>query len=121
METSSLDCISLFHAEKGKHELEANYPGLLDELVDNEGIGLVVGHNAEKEPIVVGKNRIRNLATGKTTGADPLMNYDNPNLRAEQLKRLAEFPHAGDLIIISTLYPDGTVAAFEELVGAMEA
>ncbi|MFC1922686.1 Yip1 family protein [Chloroflexota bacterium] len=33
------------------------------------------------------------------------------------MKRVAGFPHAGDLIINSTLYPDGTVAALEELIG----
>ena len=30
---------------------------------------------------------------------------------------MAEFPSAGDLIINGALYPDGTVAAFEELIG----
>jgi hypothetical protein len=29
-----------------------------------------------------------------------------------------DFPSAGDLWVISTLYPDGTVAALEELVGS---
>ena len=28
-----------------------------------------------------------------------------------------DFPHAGDLMVISTVYPDGTVAALEELIG----
>jgi hypothetical protein len=28
-----------------------------------------------------------------------------------------DFPHAGDLWLISTVYPDGTVAALEELIG----
>ncbi|MGC8782074.1 MAG: YIP1 family protein, partial [Anaerolineae bacterium] len=27
-------------------------------------------------------------------------------------------PHSGDLMVISTFYPDGTVAAFEELIGS---
>ena len=29
-----------------------------------------------------------------------------------------DFPHAGDLMVISTVYPDGTVAALEELIGS---
>ena len=29
-----------------------------------------------------------------------------------------DFPHAGDLMLISTVYPDGTVAALEELIGS---
>jgi hypothetical protein len=39
------------------------------------------------------------------------------DLRARQVRRIADFPHAGDLIVNSTLYPDGTVAAMEELIG----
>ena len=34
-----------------------------------------------------------------------------------QLRRIADFPHAGDLIVNSTVFPDGTVAAMEELIG----
>ena len=37
--------------------------------------------------------------------------------RVWQLKRVMDFPSAGDLWVISTVYPDGTVAALEELVG----
>jgi hypothetical protein len=33
------------------------------------------------------------------------------------VRRVADFPHSGDLIVNSTLYPDGTVAAMEELIG----
>jgi hypothetical protein len=29
-----------------------------------------------------------------------------------------DFPHAGDLMVVSTVYPDGTVAALEELIGS---
>jgi len=31
---------------------------------------------------------------------------------------VADFPHAGDLMVMSTVYPDGTVAAMEELIGS---
>jgi hypothetical protein len=34
------------------------------------------------------------------------------------VRRIADFPHAGDLIVNSTVYPDGTVAAMEELIGS---
>ncbi|MBE2239440.1 MAG: phage holin family protein [Caldilineaceae bacterium] len=37
--------------------------------------------------------------------------------RAWQVRRVMDFPHAGDLMVISTLYPDGSVAALEELIG----
>jgi len=37
--------------------------------------------------------------------------------RAWQVRRVMDFPHAGDLMVISTVYEDGTVAALEELIG----
>ncbi len=37
---------------------------------------------------------------------------------AAQVRRVADFPHAGDLIVNSAVYADGSVAAFEELVGS---
>jgi hypothetical protein len=38
-------------------------------------------------------------------------------VRAQQILRLAEFDNSGDLILNSTLYADGTVASFENLIG----
>lgn len=93
------------------------YPRLLDHLVAHEGIGLVMAYNNAGEAIAFGKHGARNLSTGDVTGGDPLLPYGDANLRAQQLKRLAEFPCNGDLTIISSVYPDGTVAAMEELVG----
>jgi len=90
---------------------------LLDSLVNHEGIGLVVAYDALGDPWVLSKKGRRNLRSAKVLDQDPLMPYGDPDFRARQLLRLAEFPNAGDLIVISTLYPDGQVAAFEELVG----
>lgn len=98
-------------------ELNNAYPKLIDTLVQHEGIGVVMAYNDKDEPIVFGKKGARNLATNALTGKDPLYLYGDADLRAAQFKRLAEFPHNGDLTIISNLYPDGTVAAMEELVG----
>ncbi len=46
-----------------------------------------------------------------------MLPYGDVELRAWQMRRVADFPSAGDLVIVSTLYPDGTVAALEELIG----
>jgi hypothetical protein len=106
------------HAGKiGRNELDEAHPGLLDALVAHEGIGLVVSYDDHDQPWVLGKTGGRQLRSGQIVDQDPLLLYGDPDLRAEQLLRLAEFPHAGDLVVISTLYPDGQVAAFEELVG----
>ncbi len=70
---------------------------------------------------------MRDLHTGEVNGDDPLKMYAPENryaygrnsieTRAWQVRRVMDFPHAGDLMVVSTLYPDGTVAAFEELIG----
>jgi hypothetical protein len=44
--------------------------------------------------------------------------YGDPDLRAAQVGRVADFPHVGDIMVLSTVYPDGTVAAMEELIGS---
>lgn len=106
-------------------ELEAAYPGMLDALVAHEGIGIVVGYEAAADgdgpvgaPIVLGKAGTRNLHTGEVTGDDPLKPYGDADLRAWQVRRVMDFPHAGDLMVVSTIYADGTVAALEELIGS---
>jgi uncharacterized membrane protein YvlD (DUF360 family) len=99
------------------NELNAAYPSLVDSLVGHDGIGFVVAYDDDGVPLVFGDNGARNLYTGDVTGQDPLVPYGDVDLRASQIMRVAEFPHSGDLIINSTIYPDGTVAAMEELIG----
>jgi hypothetical protein len=127
MDSDVIACVSgnlanvYFNIHGGKisrSELETAHAGLLDALIAHEGIGLVVIYDDHGEPWVLGKGGSRQLRSGQTIKQDPLHPYGDPDHRAEQLLRLAEFPHAGDLIVISTLYPDGQVAAFEELVGS---
>lgn len=107
------------HAGKvSMDELNAAYPNLLNGLVAHDGIGLVVSYEQDGDVWALSKHGARNLYDGMVTGRDPLLPYGDPDHRAAQLLRLAEFPHAGDLILISTVYEDGQVAAFEELVGS---
>lgn len=117
-----------FDAQKKKIHLptlKKLYPGLVESLVAHEGIGLVMGYDTDMSVLALGKKGTRNLTTGKVTGTDPLIAYTKKKgvgasdiaVRVWQLKRVMEFAHAGDLWLISTVYPDGTVAAFEELVG----
>jgi uncharacterized membrane protein YvlD (DUF360 family) len=98
-------------------ELEAAYPGLVDALVQHEGVGFVVSYGDDGVPIVMDAGGVRNLHTGEVVGEDPLKPYGDVDLRAEQVRRVADYPNAGDLMVNSTLYSDGTVAAMEELVG----
>ncbi len=108
-------------------ELEAAYPGMLGALIAHEGIGLVCGYEDDGAPVAIGKEGRRNLHTDEVIGVDPLLQYAIPGddaigaasleTRVWQVRRVMDFPHAGDLMVISTLYPDGTVAALEELIG----
>ena len=106
-------------------ELDAAYPGMVDALVQHDGIGMVLGYADDMTVTVLGKQGRRNLHTGEVVGADPVAPYARPEgagaasieKRVWQLQRVMEFPSAGDLWVISTLYEDGTVAALEELVG----
>jgi hypothetical protein len=102
----------------GLSEFHRTYPGLVEALVTHEGVGFVVGYADDGTPIALGKGGRRDLRTGQVDGRDPLAPYGDPELRAAQVRRIAEFPNAGDLIVNSTLYPDGTVAAMEELIGS---
>jgi uncharacterized membrane protein YvlD (DUF360 family) len=99
------------------NELNEAYPGMVDNLVQHEGIGFVIAYEDDFTPVVFGKKGARNLHTGDITGEDPLLPYGDVELRAWQLRYMADFDNAGDLTLNSTLYPDGTVAALEELIG----
>jgi hypothetical protein len=99
------------------NELNAAYPGMVDALVQHEGIGFVVAYEDDGQPVAFGKQGARNLHTGDVVGNDPLEPFGDVELRSWQVRRIADFPNGGDLILNSTYYPDGTVAALEELIG----
>lgn len=102
----------------GLNELNAAHPGLVDALIRHDGIGFVVTYGDDGAPIVLGKDGARDLRAGVVTGVDPLSRFGDPDFRATQVARLAEFPHSGDLIINSALYDGDRIAAFEELIGS---
>jgi uncharacterized membrane protein YvlD (DUF360 family) len=99
------------------NELNSAYPGMVESVVAHEGVGFVVAYDDDFTPVVLGKGGQRNLYTGSVTGQDPLTSYGDIALRVDQVRRVADFPHSGDLMVISTVYPDGSVAAMEELIG----
>ena len=98
-------------------EINRAYPNLIDVLVQHEGVGLVVVADDAGVPLALGPRGARNLHTGDVTGDDPLALYGDVDLRAWQLRQVANYPSAGDITIISAVYPDNTVAALEELIG----
>lgn len=117
---------NLFDRKITLPELNAAYAGVVDALVQHEGIGLVCGYLEDGTPVAIGKGGTRNLHTGEVQGIDPMLMYaptegygaSTVETRAWQVRRVMDFPHAGDLMVISTVYDDGTVAALEELIGS---
>ncbi len=108
-------------------ELNEAYPGMVDALVAHEGIGIVCGYEDDGTPVVLSKTGKLNLHSEQVEGEHPLRMYapegdddygaSTLETRTWQVRRVMDFPHAGDLMVISTVYDDGTVAALEELIG----
>jgi putative membrane protein len=98
-------------------ELEDHFPGLLEVLVQHEGIGFVMVHSREHGPVVIGAQGRHYLDEDRVEGEDPLAGF-GPNA-AEHLHRTDSFPNAPDLLV-NSFYNTETneVAAFEELIGS---
>ena len=96
--------------------IETIFPGLLEGLVQHEGVGFVMVHSTEHGPVVVGDSGRHYPADGRIEGQDPLEGF-GPNA-AEHLLRYDSFVDAPD-IYVNSFYNAETneVAAFEELIG----
>ncbi len=109
-----------FRTQKGRltlQDFEQQFPGFVSKLVAHEGVGFAIVEDVNRGPILLSKEGAVELRTGKMDGINPLAPYGNPEIRVKQLLRLAEFPNNGDITLISPVYPDGSVAAYEELIG----
>ena len=96
------------------------YPRLLDSLLATPGIGTIVGRAGERT-IVLGNEGGTLVIEGEREMVEephPLAPYGDTAHAAAQIHRLAHFPHAGDLIVMGTVEPDGQVVAFEEQASA---
>ncbi len=94
------------------------YPRLLDSLLATPGIGAIVGRAGERT-IVLGCEGGKLVIEGEREvieGPHPLEPFGDTAHAAAQIHRLAHFPHAGDLIVLGAVEPDGKVVAFEEQV-----
>ncbi len=98
-------------------DFEKQFPGFISKLVAHEGVGFLIVLDQNRGPILLSEKGAVELRTGNIDGINPLIPYERPEIRIKQLLRLAEFPSAGDLTLISPVYPDGSVAAYEELIG----
>lgn len=94
------------------------YPQLLDSLLATPGIGAIIGR-AGQRTIALG-HQGGTLVTGDgrevVEWPHPLAPFGDPSYATHQVHQLAHFPHAGDLIVLGRVEPDGTVVTFEEQV-----
>jgi hypothetical protein len=92
------------------------YPRLLDHLLATPGIGAVVGRAGE-QTIVMGQEEGTLVIEGGREIVEephPLRPFGDVPYATAQVHRLAHFPHAGDLVVLGAVEPDGTVVTFEE-------
>ena len=104
-------------SERGTWEqIEAFYPGLLDGLVQQEGIGFVMVHSGVHGPVAIGAEGKIYLEDGRVEGKNPLENFGP--YAAQHLKRYDSFPDAPDIYVNSFYDPESNEgAAFEEQIG----
>lgn len=97
-------------------EIETVYPGVLEGLVEHEGIGFVMVGSKENGPIVISSNGRYYLTEDRIEGENPLAGFGSR--AAEHLIREDSFPNCPD-ILVNSFYNMETneVAAFEELIG----
>jgi hypothetical protein len=97
-------------------EVALLYPSLLETLLAHAGIWLVVGREGEDVVIAAETGTLRVNPPGqRLEGEDPLARLSDPAWAAEQIVRLARFPHAGDLILLGA-WDGEQVISFEEQV-----
>jgi hypothetical protein len=100
-----------------REQIDEAYPGLVDDLVAHDGVGLVLVKTEREGSVVFGRDGSHRVADGAVTGDDPLARYGPMGIA--HFRRLDEIAHVGDLALISRM-DEGTdeVAAFEELIGS---
>ena len=92
------------------------YPQLLDNLLAIPGIGAIAGRAGERTIVLGHQKGTLVIESGReiVEPPHPLTPYGDAAYATKQLHRLAHFPHAGDLIVLGALEPDGRVVTFEE-------
>ena len=96
-------------------EIEAAYPGVLDGLVQHEGIGFVMVHSEAHGPVVIGSGGKYYLEDDRVEDQNPLEGFGTN--AAAHLRRTDSFTDAPDLLVNSFYNLETSeVAAFEELI-----
>lgn len=97
-------------------DLDARFPGLIDKVAAIDGIGLVMVKDGENGVVATASGRLDlNLPLASETRTF-LAAFDQPDVLADQLRRLNSFERSGDLIVFGE-YDGETQVNFETQVG----
>lgn len=94
-------------------EIELLYPGLLRDLVEHPGLGLVLGRERGQPMVMTLRGPRRLWPLDDDLVRDLLDSLPDMELAAQQLCRQMSFPAAGDLVLYGRWDGDGHVVAFE--------
>ena len=94
------------------------YPQFLDHLLATPGIGALIGRAGERTIVLGHQGGMVVIGSTPETVEEPhpLVPFGDAAYAAEQIHRLAHFPHTGDLIVLGAVEPDGRVVTFEDQV-----
>jgi len=104
-------------------EVQRRWPGLVAGLADHVGVGVVVV-DSWRGLLVIGPRGVRALEPEvapddpEIEGEDPLAIFDDVDAATRDLRRAGRLPSTGDLLVVSSVGPDGHVHAFEHQVGS---
>lgn len=94
-------------------EIELLYPGLLRQLLEQPGLGLILGRERGHAMVMTLRGPRRLWPPRDDLVRDLLDNLPDPDLAASQLARLISFPSSGDLVLLGRWDAQGHVVAFE--------
>jgi len=96
-------------------DIAAFFPNLMSDLAAHPGIWLVIGREGDQVVVMCDQGVLQLDGGYQVEGEDPLGVLPEPEVVAEQIRRLALFPHSGDLILMGAYDPESqVVSCFEQ-------
>jgi hypothetical protein len=98
--------------------IRKRHPKLIDKLVNNKGIGIVMGKEADKV-LLFGKGGKMTITAGSVSkeGKEFLRNFGDEAVLIHQLREFNRHDNVGDLVLFGN-YSDGVAVSFTDHVGA---
>ena len=95
-------------------EITRLYPGLVEKLVEHPGVGLVAAKEGNEVYVFSKKGSFALGEKGAKGDFTLLEPFGDPEILGQEIKRLASFPHSGDIIVFGALDSKRGVVTFED-------